>query len=181
MFKRIKLNGTKSNYWINENGEIINKKGKTMKYYTINSGYFCVKLSKDNVKKAYLVHRLVAETFIGKIPKHMVVNHINGNKHDNRVENLEIVSYSENIFHAYNTGLQNQGIDHYKNKYDEKLIRTICEMLEDGYDRSFISRYLNVPIGLIGKIHRRDEWKSISRNYDIPDTDILRVIVNKKY
>lgn len=52
-----------------------------------------------------LVHRMVAETWIPNPNNYRDVNHINGDKSDNRVENLEWVTHSQNICHAYRTGL----------------------------------------------------------------------------
>jgi hypothetical protein len=64
-------------------------------------GYFKVgiTLGKRNYKSEY-VHRIVAENFIDAIPKGMQVNHIDGNRRNNRVDNLEIVSPSENLKNA---------------------------------------------------------------------------------
>ena len=53
------------------------------------------------------VHRVVAQTFLGKIPKGMEINHVNGDKHCNSVDNLEIVSRQQNITH-YHTILKPQ-------------------------------------------------------------------------
>ena len=53
-----------------------------------------------------LVHRMVAETWIPNPNHHEQVNHINGNKDDNRIENLEWVTPSENMCHAFRTGLK---------------------------------------------------------------------------
>ena len=68
-------------------------------------GYRIVNLWKNNKGKTLYAHRLVLESFIGNIPKDMQVNHINGIKQDNTLENLEIVTRSENIKHAFRTGL----------------------------------------------------------------------------
>jgi hypothetical protein len=68
-------------------------------------GYPVVTMSKDkNYKKAY-VHRLIAESFIPNPENKSEVNHIDGNKENNHVDNLEWVTPSENCQHAYNTGL----------------------------------------------------------------------------
>ena len=61
-----------------------------------HSGYLFVKLTNDKEHKVLYVHRLVYMTFIGSIPKGMQINHINHNKYDNRIENLEILTPSEN-------------------------------------------------------------------------------------
>lgn len=63
-------------------------------------------LMADGTRKYKLVHTLVAAAFIGPKPKNLVVNHKNGVKTDNRVENLEYVTRSENSKHAYRIGLQ---------------------------------------------------------------------------
>lgn len=68
-------------------------------------GYLRIGLSNNGVSKTYKLHRLVAEMFIPKIEGKTQVNHINGIKDDNRVENLEWCTRSENSIHAVKTGL----------------------------------------------------------------------------
>ena len=72
-----------------------------------NTRYYHVYLGKyENGHKHYeSVHRLVAEAFIPNPENKPTVNHIDGNKHNNRVDNLEWVTHSENTQHAYHTGL----------------------------------------------------------------------------
>jgi hypothetical protein len=80
---------------------------RELKKHISNTGYERVKLTnctRQGVKKT--VHRLVYEHFIGPIPDGMTVNHRNGNKLDNRACNLELATQSEQMHHAYRTGLQ---------------------------------------------------------------------------
>lgn len=74
-------------------------KGKILK--PINGIYLCVDLCKNNQTKRYSIHRLVAKMFIPNIKNKPQVNHIDGNKHNNNISNLEWVSSSENAIHAY--------------------------------------------------------------------------------
>lgn len=69
---------------------------------TNNRGYNMIALCKNGTIRYFKNHRLVATMFIGYIPKSMVVNHKNGIKTDNRVENLEIVTNHENVTHGVN-------------------------------------------------------------------------------
>lgn len=66
-----------------------------------HKGYVTVCLCKENKKKYFSVHRLVATAFIPNLDRKPEVNHKNGNRSDNRVENLEWVTRSENELHAY--------------------------------------------------------------------------------
>ena len=75
-------------------------KTKSIKPY-IRNKYLTVHLCKNNKPKHFFIHRLVAEAFIPNPDKKPQVNHINGIKTDNRIENLEWVTHSENNLHCY--------------------------------------------------------------------------------
>jgi hypothetical protein len=103
IWKKINIeNEDTSGYYISSLGRFKNKKGIIMKdYKPHHSGYIYLRV---NIKK-YALHRLVALTFIENPENKLVVNHIDGNKINNKAENLEWVTCAENIFHNHKIGL----------------------------------------------------------------------------
>lgn len=92
-------------YEVSSHGRVSNYR-KVMKFYKINSGYLCVKLTNGEAIKAFLVHRLVAAAFLPNPENKPEVNHIDGDKTNNHVSNLEWVTSAENKQHAHRTGLK---------------------------------------------------------------------------
>lgn len=94
---------------ISDQGEVFSKKtNKFLKLQTHGSGciMFATRLhGRNSPAICFKVHRLVAQTFLPNLDNLPVVNHKNGNRADNRVENLEWCTYSYNSLHAYETGL----------------------------------------------------------------------------
>lgn len=85
------------NYMIDENGNVFNKTtNKYLKGSIGENGYKYYRLSQNNHKKIYYAHRLVAEHFLNNPNNFPIVNHIDGNKLNNNINNLEWVTYSEN-------------------------------------------------------------------------------------
>lgn len=126
---------------------------KPIKIYYNSRGYQTISC---NTKRFHLVllHRIVAETFYGTIGNKMTVNHINGNKQDNRSVNLEIITYSENNKHAYLIGLK-KGYSSLKGKrgYEYHLSKEISQ-----YDFN-----LNL-IETFGSLRLASEKTKVSRN-----------------
>ena len=90
------------NYEVSDLGNIRNKKTGTIRKQTFRRGYTKIRINN----KDEAVHRLVAETFIEGDHRGKEVNHIDGNKSNNSLSNLEWVTTSENIKHAFRTGLK---------------------------------------------------------------------------
>lgn len=86
------------NYSVDELGNVYSRLGRTLKCSFNGLGYkqlFCYKNSK--LVKTYLVHRLVWMAFKGDIPSDLEIDHIDGNKSNNRLDNLRLVTHSSNM------------------------------------------------------------------------------------
>jgi hypothetical protein len=84
-------------------GSIKDKNGKIIKG-SLTRGYLRVIIKENGVKKRFFAHRLVAQAFIKNPNSKPFINHINGIRNDNRVENLEWCTAKENVHHAINSG-----------------------------------------------------------------------------
>jgi hypothetical protein len=103
---RFKIINEYENYIIFENGSILNC--ITDRFLVINNGkdfYRTVRLNKNGVAKTYKLHRLLAEAFRHKPFGSNYVNHIDGNKLNNHISNLEWCTHKENMQHARKIGL----------------------------------------------------------------------------
>lgn len=91
---------------IRSNGRKDNRKGKKLKPATDKDGYLRITLTNNGKRKSYYVHRLMARAYLKNYDDKLQVNHKNGIKNDNRIENLEMVTLQENIKHSIKTGLK---------------------------------------------------------------------------
>ena len=103
-------------YEIYEDGRVFNLKTKKfLKGSLGENGYLYYRLSKDNKKKMFYAHRLVAETFLDNKQNLPIVNHKDGNKLNNNVSNLEWVNYSDNTRHWHdNNIIKRKPTEYYK-------------------------------------------------------------------
>lgn len=133
---------------------------------TINSkGYCMIGLYKDNKEILKPVHRLVAEAFIPKIIDKDLINHKDGNKTNNKVENLEWVNNSENIYHAYHElGFNPNGIKIFQiDISSNNIINTFISAEEasrtTGIDASSIRKVCNNKRKTAGKYKWRNAYE----------------------
>lgn len=95
-------------YFITKEGKIYSKLGekglRELRPHIGSRGYMIITIRK----KCYRIHRLVAENFLPKVDGKPIVNHIDGNKLNNNVNNLEWCTQSENVKHAWNKGLNSR-------------------------------------------------------------------------
>tara|TARA_R110002153_G_scaffold151656_1_gene303054 strand:- start:310 stop:798 length:489 start_codon:yes stop_codon:yes gene_type:complete len=99
------IEGYEGLYQISNTGKVKSmKSGKILKNIAARDGYDRICLC-GNGKRMVLIHRLIAEHFISNPMSKQCVNHINGIKTDNSIDNLEWVTHSENLIHAYANNL----------------------------------------------------------------------------
>jgi hypothetical protein len=135
-----------------------------------SDGYQKVKICIPNKKARRMsVHRLVAMSFIPNPNNLPQVNHINGNKKDNRVSNLEWVSARDNTLHAITHNLRSNmpgGVNCPNSKYPESVIRRICELIsEHKYNAKEIAQMTSTNRRLVSSIANKCTWIDISSEY----------------
>jgi len=115
---------------LRRDGTILGVKGRALKPYLNKDGYHSVTVAGKKTK----VHRLLAEAFIPNPENKPEVNHIDGDKTNNAVTNLEWATASENRQHAYDTGLRGRAVDRVLAKLSEDDVRAIRSAYLDKYN-----------------------------------------------
>lgn len=144
--------------FINKNTNIEKERIKSQKIR--KDGYLEVALYKNGKGKYIQVHRLVAKSFIPNPKKLPQVNHIDGNKENNCVDNLEWVTNKENVTHAIKTGLQNNSGEH---NGKAKLTQQQAEKIRK------IRKEKNVP------------YRQIAKKYNVSHYTIIQICKNHYY
>jgi hypothetical protein len=150
-------------YEISKNGIIRNLNNKKIKsQYVSDSGYYMVTFSYDNKSKPQRVHRLIASTFIENPNNYRFINHIDGNKLNNSISNLEWCTHSHNMKHAFDTGLiNNTGIKNGMSKLTKENVIQIKVMLKNGFSQQKIADKFKVSRSCILKINLGKTWAHI--------------------
>lgn len=161
-------------YYVSNYGRVFScTTGRICGTIITNAGYERVGLQTiNNTRKQISIHRLVLMCFYPIANSaEMHVNHINGNKLDNRLINLEWVTPSENMIHCYRNDLEVHGVDHPWSTLTEEQVHEICCLLEQGKCDSDIALIMFNDIhrtGIINSIRHGRSWVKISQNYNIP-------------
>ena len=125
------------------------------------SGYLYVTLVRNGMRKNFKVHRLVAETFIPNIDNKPHVNHIDGDKTNNSVGNLEWVTPKENIEHAVKMGLIKAGADSHMSRFTQDEVNYMRKAYRDGIRQSELAKEFNTNDSTIFQILKRKTYKNI--------------------
>lgn len=158
------VKGYEGRYTVTDTGEIFSlRSGKPLKQIMSGRGYVYAHLYKDGHGKLLRVHRLVADTFIPNPRNYEQVNHRNGVKTDNRVENLEWCSRLDNMAHALRNGLFSPSGE---NNPSAKLTAEQVVAIRAEYVRGSktsgtcaLAKKYGVSDVMIGKIVRYENWK----------------------
>lgn len=123
------------------------RKGRVLKTFQgTTCNYKSVQLSKRNVCSKHLVHRLVAQAFLGlDTSSKMEVNHIDGDRFNNRVSNLEVVTHQQNIDHSRALGLnKDYGENHKRARLTNEQASQARSMWANGIQQKDIAKHFKV-------------------------------------
>jgi hypothetical protein len=155
-------------YAIDLNGNIYSikyNKKRLLKPNIGKDGYQRIKLYKCNKNKTFLIHRIVADSYLSNDSNKPQVNHINGIKTDNRVENLEWCTASENVIHSYRKGLQSKkGLNGENNGQSKLDSFKVLEIFKSELDINKLSDIYNVSFATIYDIKKQRTWKHLTSN-----------------
>lgn len=159
-----------TNYFITSEGKILNSSLEERKLKKSKTGYFEISLRtiSDHKIKWYRVHRLVAQSFIRNSENKPFVNHKDGNKLNNNVNNLEWVTHQENMEHAKNFSLIHRAEKNHNSVHTTEQVEEICKLLELGYRNVDIAKTVGTKLHNVSLIKTGVCWKHISCKYNIP-------------
>jgi len=128
--------------------------------YINTSGYLAVNFYRAGKQYLCLTHRIIWIYYNGEIPPDLQVNHKNGIKTDNRLENMELVTASENIRHAFRIGLlsAHKGEDSASAKLKTKDVEKIRELRKKGVKLTEIANIYNISFQHVSNIAKGKRW-----------------------
>jgi hypothetical protein len=158
-----------TNYLVSDKGRVYSKRSSKVLTPQVNQyGYHQLTLYIDGAKINKRVHRLVAEVFLGE-SNGLQVNHINGIKTDNSIENLEYVTSKQNHEHAISTGLMPLGSLRPGAKLTEDDVVLIKKLMLNDLDDQEISELTGTVTATISKIRHGKRWTHVMPDVVLPD------------
>lgn len=152
-------------YKVYDGGKVIGKRGQIMSPSYNGRGYLILGIMVGSKRVTKAVHRIVAECFVENPNNYLEVNHKDGDKLNNCKDNLEWVSRSENLKHAYKQELRSaKGENNSRCLTSEQTVKEICTLLQQGFSSSQI-RDKGYKYNLVRSIKRKQTWKHISKDY----------------
>lgn len=154
-------------YKVSREGFVYNPKGK--KLHTTRANYLTTTIGfLDGTTKDFYVHRLVAMLYIPNPENKPEVNHIDGNKHNNHVDNLEWVTRKENMQHAADNNLIRRGPQSATADLSAWQVHAICRRLVEGHRVKDIVGMFGVSQPVISSIRGKYRYIDIASLYDFP-------------
>ena len=154
-------------YYVTEDGDVY-RNGKKLKSFNNGEGYLFLTIYHNKTRKAFYIHRIVAECYIPNPNNLPEVNHNDGNKSNNNISNLYWCTTSQNIKHAYNTGLKNPPMANGEKSVLSKLTDEDVLWIRQNYiprhpefGTRALGKKFNMSHSLISKIIRNKRWKHI--------------------
>ncbi len=126
--------------------------------------YMKISLSKNGIKKHKAIHQVMAEAFIGKLPKGYHTNHKDSNKLNNNISNLEYITAGDNIRHSAMAGTHPHGARVGGSKLTDRKVLRIKDMLKKGTPSVFIAKLYGVSKSNICQIKKGEIWKHLKRS-----------------
>lgn len=148
-------------YSVCSDGFVYGKDGFKLSPGKGKNGYERVSLYLDGKTKNFLVHRLVAECFLPNSDSKTCVNHINNNRSDNRVSNLEWATYKENSEHSVKQSRHRHGEGISYGKMDELQALSVITMKIANKPIWQFRGYAGVCFDNLYKIQKRETWKHL--------------------
>jgi hypothetical protein len=144
-----------------ERGVVYGQRGAPVGHKT-SHGYLAVNTRVGVGQKRLTVHRMVWESAHGPVPEGLELNHINGNKADNRLANLELVTAAQNTAHAFALGLTKKRGEHNPScRITEADVREIRRLATTGATQRAIAGRFPVSPAQVSRIIKRKKWAHV--------------------